>query len=61
MSVAKNATEQHAAMLAMMEKGMRLPPMARIGVAADLAAAQITFNGMVLAELEQMKAKLADN
>ena len=55
---AVNAREQHEAMLRALDRGMRLPLMARLPLAADLAAAQITFNGMLLDEIESLKTEL---
>lgn len=55
---ATNATEQHQAMLTMLAKGMALPMISRISLAADLAAAQIELNAMLLLELAELRAEI---
>lgn len=57
MAKATNAREQIAAMNALVERGLQLPPMARFTIVADVLAAQLTLNQMLLAELEALKQK----
>ncbi len=55
---AQNAKQQHQAMLDLMERGMALPVFQRFAIAADLMAAQITFNGFTLEEIDRLAARL---
>jgi hypothetical protein len=55
MAQAKTATEQVTAMNMLAEKAASLPIMARMEVAAQLMAAQLTLNEMIVNEIEALK------
>ncbi len=52
---ATTAKEQHEAMLILMDRTMTISPMQRLALMMDIAAAQLTFNGFVIEEIEALK------